>query len=1173
MSAVFLFFLISGLLIYVVRVGVRVSRLEADLNATKGQLRELKQQWAAKEKAGAADRELEPEAVMKPIEVDAPVAPESEVIWEMDVSADSGAEPLMGTEVQTDQDSVSVEKKSTPPPLPPRVVEAAVDREKEVAESLPSASTSPMTPTESAIDWRAILQKLYLLPPTDDDAAEATVVAWWATRIGLILLIIAATFFGIHVASDVSPWVRTGVLTAISAAVIGLGVFLEKRIPAFGRLISAGGLGLTYFTAFAAFALEPTKVISAPLVGLLVQALAVAFIIGWSVWRRTQIAATMAILLGYVSCWFSYVHDQQHFVIAGFIILGLGAAFLLWRQRWLWPQAFAIPGSWIGFVILGQMEWTAPDAAPAFGFILACLLGLFLIFEAAHFLLLRSADEAETRWINWFTVGSSSLSILAGWVSVLSAHPDRVEWFFLAFFIVMLAAAVVHAMFGERKRFAVMFFLKSMGLLAMFFVEAFSGPTRWLSMSLQCGAVLWAYVRTQYRWVELGFVAMCVATFGVLLSGAWSHLDTEWALWSLHNVIGGLALVIMVVWLAIHQQRTGGSASEQARNSRCFFHLISAAAVAVIALVLGAGDFLMADRLGRIGFLAGLSVLLVVPVWWWRRFVPVLAGSLTLVGAAVLWGVADAIRADQSAYLVLGGVLVVFSFAATELARRFWQSGWKAGHVYRLILSLCGMALVVGIAVRLIDDHRVLGYGRHLLIIAAAIVASAAMARLSGWSGAVARPEGRVTQWVYSGVAGAAIAALAGVYLHGSAWVLVSLLVIAGIFALSAVITRSAVPSVAALIATGTGLVCHVERYDQAINLGGHAAVVAVAIFILIGIAAGIWWFGRGSQRAEVRAFQMVAIGVAMFAAHWWFHSHFVLSQVFLFDALVALGALAISRVVPLRGLATISVVPFVLALLLFIGRWLDGATEVATSHIIYWIIGGGVAFAWLLLRHTMSDRESGEGAGWVWNTVLATLAITLAAHEGFGQPWNLVALAATGLVLISIGRWRGVAGAQYLGLVPLGIAVAFSLFDTTVGGSSDTVLLHTSYLVAGILAAAGVVFARIGAAHRRWAAFFGGVALLLAFIVFAPGKLGVDKLTTVLWGIASVVVFGMGLAGKLRSYRIIGLSGLGICIVRMFIYDIDDTLYRIFAFMGIALVLLGVGYLYHRFRDKLDWE
>lgn len=44
-----------------------------------------------------------------------------------------------------------------------------------------------------------------------------------------------------------------------------------------------------------------------------------------------------------------------------------------------------------------------------------------------------------------------------------------------------------------------------------------------------------------------------------------------------------------------------------------------------------------------------------------------------------------------------------------------------------------------------------------------------------------------------------------------------------------------------------------------------------------------------------------------------------------------------------------------------------------------------------------------------------------------------------------------------------------------------------------------------------------------------------------------------------------------GISILKIFIYDLSflDTLYRIFSFIGLGLMLLMVSYLYHRFIAK----
>ena len=42
-----------------------------------------------------------------------------------------------------------------------------------------------------------------------------------------------------------------------------------------------------------------------------------------------------------------------------------------------------------------------------------------------------------------------------------------------------------------------------------------------------------------------------------------------------------------------------------------------------------------------------------------------------------------------------------------------------------------------------------------------------------------------------------------------------------------------------------------------------------------------------------------------------------------------------------------------------------------------------------------------------------------------------------------------------------------------------------------------------------------------------------------------------------------------GLAILKIFIYDLSflDTLYRIFSFLGLGLILLAVSYLYQRYR------
>ncbi len=77
----------------------------------------------------------------------------------------------------------------------------------------------------------------------------------------------------------------------------------------------------------------------------------------------------------------------------------------------------------------------------------------------------------------------------------------------------------------------------------------------------------------------------------------------------------------------------------------------------------------------------------------------------------------------------------------------------------------------------------------------------------------------------------------------------------------------------------------------------------------------------------------------------------------------------------------------------------------------------------------------------------------------------------------------------------------------------------------------------------------------------------------TVGWAVAALVWFGVGLFGRFRPARLLGLVALALCVPRMFLVDLNSTLYRIIAFCALGGVLLWVGFSYHRFRHLIAGE
>jgi hypothetical protein len=77
----------------------------------------------------------------------------------------------------------------------------------------------------------------------------------------------------------------------------------------------------------------------------------------------------------------------------------------------------------------------------------------------------------------------------------------------------------------------------------------------------------------------------------------------------------------------------------------------------------------------------------------------------------------------------------------------------------------------------------------------------------------------------------------------------------------------------------------------------------------------------------------------------------------------------------------------------------------------------------------------------------------------------------------------------------------------------------------------------------------------------------------TVAWGIEGLALLAAGFPLRDRVLRVSGLVLLLFCILKLFIYDLSylDTLPRIFSFIVLGLILVGVSWIYTRFREYVQ--
>jgi len=76
----------------------------------------------------------------------------------------------------------------------------------------------------------------------------------------------------------------------------------------------------------------------------------------------------------------------------------------------------------------------------------------------------------------------------------------------------------------------------------------------------------------------------------------------------------------------------------------------------------------------------------------------------------------------------------------------------------------------------------------------------------------------------------------------------------------------------------------------------------------------------------------------------------------------------------------------------------------------------------------------------------------------------------------------------------------------------------------------------------------------------------------SLIWIIYSLALMGLGIWRKIRLLRIISMVLFGCTILKIFTFDLSflQTLYRIYSFLGLGVILLIVSYLYQRYKDLI---
>ncbi|MCF6312993.1 MAG: DUF2339 domain-containing protein [Verrucomicrobiales bacterium] len=1094
------------------------------------------------------------------------------------------------------------EAQASPPPLPShnKKTSSPHPTPKAAPSPAPAPHTTPQETAEpsffSRIPWRAILEKFHLWPPSQSEkgaSAETQLASWWAIRGGLVIVIIAAVFSGIYVSQHTPPILRVLALLTVSAGTILLGTRMKNSLLDFGRAITGGGFALLYFTAFAAYALPATKIIQSPAIGVFAQLAALLFTITWSLWKKAQSIATLTLLLGFISCAFSHQHELEHFALLGLILLAATAAFLFAQRGWLTSFITALAGSWIAYASFILLDWRSGDA-PSFATFLAALITLTLLFEGSNLLAVaRKTHPLSDRWRRWLILSNTSVAAVLGYALTRLIYPEQLSSFYFIFALIYFFFTLIHYVRSTDQALTETLFLKSSALLCLGFASAsaFDGPVRWLAIAFQSFALLWTARRSHSRWIALGFAAAFAASIAWFWRDLMFESRTQWLWVETFRIAGFFYLLFLTAQLALHRRwfpaGIGGSDQhlKQSHSARWFGALIIS--LAAINFAMSPATRGLTDPLW---FMLLLSLALASLTPLLRVALPCIAAIPPLFSTYIAYAFLSNSTSQSNAALLLGTSLIALAFIAAEVMRRYWPQQIKGKQLSRDFILITGLSITIPFVYAIKQKVSISPDAGLLIFALIPLLATAAL---------LIRQNKNSHSYQAHSPASAIFPLITGfIVLFGvlspcsrasllpSALALASLPMLATLFK-----TRSASSALAGAVPL---LGSYVFLYQQLLahrptplNQDWINLVTVLVSTILISVLIWKKITQLNLQKLGLSG-EVLLHSLALFALHLFFQKHLILGADFFASSLLGLSLLFISRRFPFRMLSALSWFPIIFAI--FSGLQNHYWQGVAQGQL--WFIAAAcivglqllLATAWIK-KGLHTENTYLTDTLWLQLAPLASFitlgAWMLASLAATPEPWQIASLSAVALLYTSLWSWKKIESLGPLSLAPLSLAALMSFQLMLNQGIPSNIAQQELWCIlinAAAFLSNGIFLAQ---AQRRllkqkitstsalpW--LHAILSLSITFIVCATDHLVNEKLTVIFWGIAAITLFIGGLFAGLRAYRLTGLTGLLLCIAHIFIWDIQDTLYRIFAFFVIGVVLIIIGFLYVRFRDRI---
>jgi hypothetical protein len=163
----------------------------------------------------------------------------------------------------------------------------------------------------------------------------------WLQKLGIVLVVLGVASFGIYELAALGAVGKVLLLYVTAAALLGGGIFIEKRdrYQLLGRTLIGGGWSLLFFTTYALHHVAAMRVLDSVFLDSVLLLAVCAAMAAHTLRYRSQFVTGLAFLLGYSTI--SLSQDTVYSLTAG-VILALGLVAIVLKMEWYELEVFGI---------------------------------------------------------------------------------------------------------------------------------------------------------------------------------------------------------------------------------------------------------------------------------------------------------------------------------------------------------------------------------------------------------------------------------------------------------------------------------------------------------------------------------------------------------------------------------------------------------------------------------------------------------------------------------------------------------------------------------------------------------------------------------------------------------------------------------------------------------------